>query len=154
MNCARDLIEKHEGCRLVQYQDSNGFWTLGWGHLIDPRAGGVPLDPEFYEPDGSISQATADEILDEDMANATQPLVTNCAPWFQALDPVRQAVVIDMSFQLGWSKFMAFRTFFGLMAAGNFQGAADDLLATALGKEVPVREAENAGMLRTGNWPA
>ena len=26
------LTESFEGCKLVAYQDSNGIWTIGWGH--------------------------------------------------------------------------------------------------------------------------
>jgi lysozyme len=148
-----DLIQRHEGCRLTRYQDNRGFWTIGWGHCIDQRAGCQDLDPALYETDGSISQVTADALLQVDIANAMTPLVINCSPWFQSLDPVRQAVLVDMSFEMGWPTFSKFVTFLGMVSAGNYLAAADDMLRTAWAGEVPERAAEDAGMIRSGLWP-
>lgn len=31
-NEGRRLIQNYESCRLKAYRDSNGIWTIGWGH--------------------------------------------------------------------------------------------------------------------------
>ncbi len=62
---AADLIKKWEGYSDVPYQDSAGFWTIGYGHRI------VAGDP--YYPQGAqqkITRAEADALLARDMATA------------------------------------------------------------------------------------
>jgi lysozyme len=143
------LIKANEGFSPTVYEDQFGNKTIGYGHELSAH----PLDPDLYEPDGSLSEATAQEVFEDDLAAATAPLVTNL-PWFPALDTVRQAVLQDMSFQLGWKGLSAFVTFLGLMQSGDYAGAAEDLLKnTALAKQVPKREAQNAQMLVSGCWP-
>jgi lysozyme len=66
---------------------------------------------------------------------------------------VRQAVLIDLSFNLGWAKFSQFVTFLGMVSAGNYMAAADDLLKTPWAAEVGPRATEDADILRTGLWP-
>ena len=120
MTSVTDLIQLNEGLRLKPYTDATGHVTIGWGHNCDAD----PLSLDLYEPDGSISEATALEIFEDDLAAATAPLQANCAPWFQVLDPVRQAVLQDLSFNLGWTTLRTFQTFLGMVAAGNYQSAA------------------------------
>jgi lysozyme len=128
MNNVKDLIQKHEGLRLQPYTDTTGNITIGYGHNCTAN----PLDPSLYEPDGSISQATADEVFDDDLAAATLALVTNWTPHFQTLDPVRQAVMQDLSFNMGWATLSTFQTFLGRMSAGNY-GAPPTTLAALSG---------------------
>lgn len=150
MSSAEELIKKHEGCELRQYSDSRGYLTIGWGHCVDPRAGCEPLDPDFFEPDGSISQSTADEIFDEDLASATAPL--NGIAWFGALSTARQAVLQDMCFQMGWGTLSGFKTFLGMISAGNYLAASQDMVRTLWAKQVPSRAAENAALMASGEW--
>ena len=148
----RDLIAKHEGLRLLPYQDSKGYWTVGVGHCIDPRAGCAPLDPDVVLSDGSISVETCGQFLSDDIAKATLILVTSCTPWFQALDPVRQAVLIDMAFNLG-DKLLEFHDTLRNFAEGNWQGAADGMLESLWAQQVKARATEDAEMVLAGQWP-
>lgn len=40
-SAAYELIKEYEGLRLHAYQDSDGVWTIGWGHTGDVQAGDV-----------------------------------------------------------------------------------------------------------------
>ena len=55
----RKLIEGFEGCRLNPYQDSVGVWTIGFGHTGD----------DVYQGCGAIDQATADQMLADDLTD-------------------------------------------------------------------------------------
>jgi lysozyme len=150
---ASDLIQHHEGCRLQQYQDGEGYWTIGWGHCIDPRVGCKALDPSLYEADGlTLSQATADEIFEEDLDAVEAELISHL-PWAMQLATVRLAVLQDMAFELGIEGLLEFATFLELMKSGEFEAAASDLLKTKLGSQVPTRESQNAALLISGAWP-
>ena len=76
-----------EGEKLHAYQDSEGYWTIGIGHLIDRRKG------------GGISQHISRLIFEEDVNEAMIDL--QALPWFCALDPVRQDVIIMLRFNMG-----------------------------------------------------
>lgn len=139
-----DLIRKHEGCEASPYPDQNGIMTCGIGHNL----AAWPLPGEVYP----MTQERIDAVFAKDLERATNDLVSNF-PWYSSLDPVRQAVLVDMSFQLGITKLTAFKTFLGLVEAGNYQGAAADLMQTDLARETPIRASENADMLSSGLWP-
>lgn len=145
----RDLIIKHEGVRLRPYTDSTGHKTIGVGHNLDA----IPLAPALYLSDGSITPAVCDQVLSDDIAAATGGLVINCSPWFQELDDVRQAVLIDMAFNMGIRTLLTFQHTLGCVSAGNYASAAASMLASRWAQEVGIRAVEDAQMMRGGGWP-
>lgn len=52
------LIKEHEGCKLEAYQDTDGIWTIGYGHTQGVKPGDI------------CSMAQADMYLDADLQNA------------------------------------------------------------------------------------
>jgi lysozyme len=146
----KDLITRHEGCEPRRYQDTDGHWTVGVGHNLDAD----PLDPALYEPDGSLSATTIDEVLDEDIALATVAVRRLCDPWYLNLNAQRQAVLVDMAFEMGGAGLQTFQVFLGCVSAGNFTAAADAMLASKWAtEEAPARAQEDAMIMRTGAWP-
>ena len=85
---------EQEGVRLVPYSDQFGNETVGVGHNLVAN----PIPDSMWEPDHTISPETCDALLSQDITVATTALVLNCAPWFQALGDVRQAVMIRSAF--------------------------------------------------------
>ena len=59
------MIQRWESCRLVAYQDSNGVWTIGWGHT--GKVGAVDIGPGL-----EITQVAADAIFQDDLTQAEQ----------------------------------------------------------------------------------
>jgi lysozyme len=69
------LIQLFEQCRLAPYQDSRGFWTVGWGHALTDGNGQLTKDHATafgamarMGYGGSITQAQADALLQADLA--------------------------------------------------------------------------------------
>ena len=151
----RNLITKHEGQKLTKYQDSRGYWTVGVGHCIDPRAGCDPLDSKLWQDTAQtkISQATCDALLSGDIYKATVQATKNFSPWFQKLAEPRQAVILDMVFNMGFGTLKTFTTLLGLVAAGKYKEASEDMLQTKWAKQVGIRAVEDARMMLTGDWP-
>lgn len=58
-DAALSLIKSFESCSLTPYQDSGGVWTIGWGNTEDVTADSA-----------TISQETADSLLESDLTNA------------------------------------------------------------------------------------
>jgi lysozyme len=83
----RELISKHEGRIAHAYHDSLGLLTIGVGHLIDERKG------------GRLPEHIIDELLDYDIQIHRDELF-QALPWVQSMDEVRQAVLVDMYFNM------------------------------------------------------
>jgi len=87
-------LRLEEGEVLHAYQDSLGWWTIGVGHLIDGRKG------------GSIPPEVSDALLERDLARF-EALLDGGIPWWRQLDDVRQQVVMDLTFNMGWAPGVA-----------------------------------------------
>ena len=102
------LTEQFEGCQLQSYQDTNGVWTLGYGHTAGVSQG------------MSCTQAQAEAWLTGDIqwAVATvQRLVT--VPLTQG----QFDALVDFVFNVGSGNF-AGSTLLKLLNAGDLAGAA------------------------------
>jgi lysozyme len=139
---ARDLIRLHEGLTLVAKPDAHGKWEIGFGH------------------DGAVEGQTcteeeAEALFEEDFAIAEAHAVSDVGPsGWSAVDEVRQAVIIDMSYELGGDGLLGFHKLLAAVRAHDWPDAAEQLVNSKLYREVPGREKMNAAILLSGNWPA
>jgi len=87
----RNELVRDEGVRLTAYQDTNGFWTVGVGHLLGEER-------RMF----SITTQEADALLDYDVTLAEVRvirLVGSIA--YNGLDDVRQRALVNMAFNRG-----------------------------------------------------
>lgn len=128
----KDMIKSHEGYRPYVYYDTLGYPTGGYGHAFLNRS--------------PISHDVAVLLFEEDFDRTRKD--------FEKLgfdlDPVRRAVIIDMLFNLGLTKFMAFRRMIGALRLGKYIIAADEMLDSKWAKQVKGRAFRLARMMRTG----
>ncbi len=129
-----------EGEVLYAYEDSEGYLTIGVGHLIDKRRGGV------------ISQAASRYILHEDIVRAERSCIEHL-PWFVGLDRVRQQVLVCCCFQLGLAGLLAFKKMLAATMRGDYGKAADEMLDSQWAKQTPKRCELMASIMRSGEWP-
>jgi lysozyme len=141
----QDLIAKHEGSMPNIYKDTMGIPTIGIGHNLNAS----PLPAGMTPP---LTQAQISQLFQGDLNNVLKDLNNNI-PWFSNLDPVRQAVVIDMAFNMGWPTLSKFVNTLGMIKAGNYTGAAAGMLQSAWAKQVPNRAKEDSKMMSSGLWP-
>lgn len=107
-----EIIKQHEGLRLDAYQDVAGYWTIGYGHLIQPD--------ENYQ---SITIEMATALLIEDVArfekavnkNVKVPLTQNM---FNAL--------VSFAFNVGVAAFEK-STLLQKLNKGDYIGANEEL---------------------------
>lgn len=134
---ASDLIRGNEGERLRPYTDTVGKITIGVGRNLT---------------DNGISESECEILLQNDLDAASRGLDA-WNSWTGALNEPRRAAMLDLVFNLGTARLATFTTFLGLMEAGAYDKAADDLLATLYAKQVGERATQNAQIIRTGEWP-
>ncbi len=125
-------LERDEGRRHVAYQDSLGNWTVGVGHKLT-----MP-----------ISDAAIDLILDDDIRWAIEQC--ELLPFWSDLSEPRQAVLVEMAFNMGFSGFMTFRRMLVAIDAGDWDRAGQELLDSKYAKQVGARADRLALQLSTG----
>ena len=138
MNLIQQL-KNEEGSVPHAYQDSLGFWTIGVGRLIDERKGGLLYPDEI------------DYLLQNDIKRKTDGL-NDALPWFHLLDEARQAVLIQMAFQMGVKGLLAFSTTLSHVRVGRYAEAAVAMLESLWARQTPERAARMSKQMETGEW--
>lgn len=132
----KELISD-EGLRLSAYKDSQGYLTIGVGHLIDARKKGkLPLQ---------IASALLDLDIEEALADVKQ---LACYPKLDTDN--RRRSLVNMRFQLGAAGLREFGTFLSFLEQGKYKEAGEDLKGTKWFKEVPARASRIIKMLVDG----
>lgn len=131
------LLQHHEGLRLKPYTDTTGHLTIGYGRNLT---------------DVGISLDEARMLLRADLAYAEHH-VLEAFPWAEYLDPVRQAVLVDMCFNLGIVSLKKFATTLRHVQFGQWEAAAASMLDSLWARQVGQRAKDLAAMMRSGAWP-
>jgi len=135
-------LREDEGERRLPYTDTVGKLTIGVGfNLTD-----VGLEPEEI-----------DFILRRRVGHLVYYL-GQVLPWFSRLDDVRQAVLVNMAYNLGpepfdHDGFKDWPIFLSQIEQSRYAEAAANMLSTKWARQVGRRAARLAEMMRTGNWP-
>jgi lysozyme len=134
----RTQLIQDEGIRLKPYQDTVGKTTIGVGRNLD---------------DVGISAMEAYMLLDHDIDRAIIGLVGKF-PWFRDQDPVRQAVLVNLCFNMGLKSLSGFVNTLAAFESHNYEAAATGLKKSKWYKQVGAsRSSRLIQMTRTGEWP-
>lgn len=99
--------------------------------------------------DRGLRDSEIDFMLDNDIAESEAEL-DKMAPWWRKMSDVRQRVLLNMHFNLGWTRLSAFSNTLAAMRDGNYNAAADGMLASLWAKQVGDRAVRLAKMMRAG----
>lgn len=127
-------LKRHEGFVPYAYQDSLGYWTIGYGTLIDKRGGGLPEDICF--------------ILLERHVNDNIALVNKSLPWLKDHPENVQRAINNMAYQLGVSGLLKFKNTLALVQKKKYNEAADNAMKSLWAKQTPNRAKEVTDLLR------
>ena len=136
----RVQLERHEGRRRRIYVDTVGKVTGGIGRNLTDR---------------SFSDAEIDLMFENDLEGA----LSECRklfPTWRELEPIRQAVLTDMMFNLGQTRFSKFKKMRRALRARDFTEAAVQMLdskwANQVGRKTHQRAWRLARMMSTNEW--
>lgn len=130
-------LERDEGRIPHVYRDSEGYWTIGVGHLVDKRKG------------GRLPDIIIDSLLEYDI----EETISKCRqsfPWFDSLDAGRQAVVCNMVFNLGLKGFMGFRRTIEAIEKRDWEAVSREMLDSRWARQVGNRASRLAMIMKTG----
>jgi len=118
---------RDEGVRLIKYKDKLGYWTIGVGHLLDPRVGGVPLSKIIGKDKDLITPEEAYSILAYDLNNITKNLYKRL-PWLSSKPEPVQRELVNMAFNLGVDGLLKFKKALNYIKEDNYTEAAKELI--------------------------
>jgi lysozyme len=147
MQALEDQLTVDEGKRYKRYLDSRGIPTIGIGHNLNAS----PLPAGWTEP---LTDAQVDQLFQQDIAGTLSRIATRL-PWVAQQPQAIQLALSDMGFNMGVGQagppatgLMGFHTFLGLVQAGNYSAAADDLVGTLWAKQVGNRATRIEAQIR------
>ena len=139
MNRLIEQLKLHEGSRTHAYDCPAGYITIGVGRNIDPNGGlGLFEDEINY-------------LLRNDIERCYREL--DRFSWFMDLDQVRQEALVNMCFNLGFTRLKNFSKMLARVAEGNYPMAAAEALDSIWAVQVGQRSKDIAYMLEFGEYP-
>ena len=140
---AKNMIKRHEGVRYKPYKDSLGLWTIGVGHLIGD---GKSLPPEYNR---EFSAEEVDQLFNKDFEHHQD--AAEKIPGYDKIDNKGQAALTDLTFNMGPTWYKKWKNFSKSMAAGDVEGAANNLESSKWYGQVGSRAPEVVAMLRNSS---
>ena len=117
------------------YLDSEGYWTIGYGRLIDKRLG------------GGITETEAETLLDHDLRD-TRTDLDHALPWWRGLPQPWQRGLVNMAFNLGLPRLRGFKKMLAALEAGDGEQAAAEALDSKWARQVGERAQRIAALYR------
>ena len=145
----KEQLLRHEGLRLKPYRCTAGKLTIGIGRNLD---------------DCGISQTEAYVLLENDIQNCERQLLDEIPEIYNPLDEVRKSVLLNMCISIPQSRFaplrepcylginglLGFKNTLGFISVGDWERAANGMLASKWAKQVGMRAIELSEMMRKG----
>ena len=129
-------LERDEGFRPFPYRDSVGILTVGIGRNLE---------------NVGVSKEEALFLLQNDVAKAIAGL-RQALPWFDWLTVRRQAVLVNMAFNMGVAGVLEFRHMLDNLEKGDYEKSAAEMLDSLWSSQVGQRAARLAQQMRSDQW--
>lgn len=129
-------LARDEGFVSHAYQDGQGYWTIGFGRLIDQDLA------------GGISEDEAMVLLGNDIKGVEADLDRNI-PWWRDLPEPAARGLLNMCFNMGWPRLSGFKKMLAALEAGDCAKAADEALDSVWAGQVGERSERIANLYRS-----
>jgi lysozyme len=139
----QQLLLKHEGKRATAYDDATGL-ELHPGMLLK---GNVTIGVGRNLTGKGLRDDEISFLLSGDIADAIRD-ARAVLPCYDELSRPRQLALISMAFNLGRAGLEQFKRFISAVEIGDYEDAADEMLASRWAVQVSHRADELAWMMR------
>jgi lysozyme len=126
---------RHEGLKIKPYRCSAGKLTIGVGRNLEDRG---------------ITQKEAFILLENDIQRCESELLAEIPEIYSRLNESRKSVLLNMCFNLGITGLLGFKNTLAFIGAGDFERAANGMLASRWAKQVGRRAIELSELMRKG----
>ena len=131
----KEQLLRHEGLKLKPYRCPAGKLTIGVGRNLDSNG---------------ISQKEAFVLLENDILRCESEILEQIPDIYSGLNETRKTVLLNMCFNLGISGLLGFKNTLAFIGAGDFERAANNMLASKWAKQVGRRAIELSELMRKG----
>jgi lysozyme len=129
-------LERDEGFVSHAYQDSEGYWTIGIGRLVDAgKGGGITKDEAHYLLGNDVKRTLAE--------------LDNSFPWWRNLPEKAQQGLANMAFNMGLGTLLKFKKTLQALKDGEFETAAVEALDSKWARQVGDRAKRIAELFRS-----
>ena len=140
----KEEIMADEGVKYEIYLDHLGYPTVGIGHLIKPN------DQEYGKPIGT--KVTSERVGELFIADA-ESAIKDCKKLFNNFDTIPediQHVLVNMMFNLGYTRFSKFKNFKAALDVRDWKKAAIEGQDSLWYRQVPNRARRLMERLKNG----
>jgi lysozyme len=137
-NTAKNFLELHEGLRLKVYKCTAGKDTIAYGRNLNDRG---------------VSVEEADMMLANDIAEHEKWCSEQFSFFWFDLNEARQAVLIDMTHNLGQSGLLQFKRFLAALSVGDYVTASKEMLDSRWAVQVGQRAVRLSATMASGFAP-
>lgn len=158
------MLHRDEGLRLKVYWDSEGYPTIGIGHLIVMQKIrdmdqinlilSKQVDREVKGNPGTISMDEASKLFQEDLADVQRDIGTTNALLAQVYNQEnksRKMALENMAFQMGVGGLAKFRGMLGNMLVKDYKAAYDEARNSTWYNQTKGRASRVSMIILTGN---
>ena len=131
----KEQIQRDEGYRGSPYKCSEGYWTIGYGRNLETNP--MTVDEAGY-------------LLNNDIKEVVHKL-KDIGLVSDVNDP-RQAVWVNMAFQLGVSGLLRFKNTLRYYQDGDYESCAHEMLDSKWAKQTSNRAKRMSLQMLTGDW--
>lgn len=134
IDIAIQTLRVHEGLELKPYKCTTGKLTIGYGRNLT---------------DNGISTFEADAFLEVDARTALEDAKA-VVPCYEYLNKARQAVLIDMAYNLGRTKLKGFKKMIQAIEDCDYDEASFQMIDSVWGTQVGERASFLSNTMRDG----
>lgn len=151
------MIKRDEGEKLELYLDTEGYQTIGVGHLCvmsSSREKAVAhLDKILgRSTHGRITQQESTLLFNQDVQKSLREIErTGLMDIYTASNEARRAALVNLMFNLGGPRLLGFRNALKAWRAKDYQKAADEFLDSRWARQVKSRSVRVTECIRNGN---
>nr|6QAJ_A Chain A, Endolysin,Transcription intermediary factor 1-beta [synthetic construct]6QAJ_B Chain B, Endolysin,Transcription intermediary factor 1-beta [synthetic construct] len=156
-----EMLRIDERLRLKIYKDTEGYYTIGIGHLLTKspslNAAKSELDKAIGRNcNGVITKDEAEKLFNQDVDAAVRGILRNAKlkPVYDSLDAVRRCALINMVFQMGETGVAGFTNSLRMLQQKRWDEAAVNLAKSIWYNQTPNRAKRVITTFRTGTWDA
>lgn len=146
-------LKRHEGFKSKPYLCTAGKTTIGYGYNLDANPLGIDAKTIVSYKAHGITQKSAEDLLTREVKRLEHEL-SGKLDWWSKLNSTRQAVLLNMAYNLGINGLLNFSQTLSMISRGDYKTAAGEMLNSLWAGQVKGRAAELSAMMSTGLYLA
>lgn len=145
-----EILNIEEGYRESPYWDTRNFPTVAGGIRIGPQ--NAPISQYQFTVPRRVGDVWKQYLVDAKTSSMNRQLSIVAA--LAQCNDARRDILYSMAYQMGVTGLAGFTNTLGMIARGDFVGAAGGMLDSLWAHQTPNRARRHAEVMRSGTYDA